>query len=50
MWAPGDKSLDCGNASNPLGGGMIVGGMFRRRQTINVTSKSAEETKGDPTK
>lgn len=50
MWAPCVDSFDCGKASNPETGGETVGGKFRRRQTIKVTSRSAEETAGDPIK
>lgn len=50
MWAPLDKSLGCGKTSNPIDGWETGGGKFRRRQTIKVTSKSAEESTCDPTK
>lgn len=41
-------SWEGGKLSNPLTGAVKTGGKLRSRQTINVRSKSAEVTTGDP--
>lgn len=50
MFAPSLISLALGSSSNPLLGATTTGGKWRSRRTINVKSKSAEETAGAPVK